>query len=191
MSESCFYCKKPPNLIKKYVSLLCVKTKSGAHKQPTYNFQMRKHFCSHLHSSLISMSITKNAVFNKKNTGFGFFKYIFEIWQIQICTICIKIVFTKLRDKTQNYLCIIVKGPMLQNFLRPQVTKVRKLRKFVSYGRKKFRNNIVKHVQSRCPSRNRLPLRRERPRLLRSCTDGRNRGRPNFADAEKKTSRRS
>ena len=40
------------------VSLLCVKTKSGAHKQLTYQFQMRKHFCRHLHSSLISMVYT-------------------------------------------------------------------------------------------------------------------------------------
>jgi hypothetical protein len=35
--------------------LLCVKTKSGAHKQLTFYFQMRKYFCRHLHSSLISM----------------------------------------------------------------------------------------------------------------------------------------
>jgi hypothetical protein len=39
----------------KTVSLLCVKTKSGAHKQLTFYFQMRKYFCRHLHSSLISM----------------------------------------------------------------------------------------------------------------------------------------
>ena len=37
------------------ISLLCIKTKSGAHKQLTYYFQMRKHFCKHLHSSLFSM----------------------------------------------------------------------------------------------------------------------------------------
>jgi hypothetical protein len=37
------------------VSLLCVKTKSGAHKQQTYIFQVRTHFWRHLHSSLISM----------------------------------------------------------------------------------------------------------------------------------------
>jgi len=35
--------------------VLCVKTKSGAHKQLTFYFQMRKYFCRHLHSSLISM----------------------------------------------------------------------------------------------------------------------------------------
>ncbi len=55
MSESCFNCKKTPNFIKKTVSLLCVKTKSWAHKQLTFYFQMRKYFCRHLHSSLISM----------------------------------------------------------------------------------------------------------------------------------------
>jgi hypothetical protein len=38
--------------------LLCVKTKSGAHKQLTFYFQMRKYFCRHLHSSLISMAET-------------------------------------------------------------------------------------------------------------------------------------
>jgi hypothetical protein len=37
------------------VALLCVKTKSGAHKQLAFYFQMRKQFCKHLHSSLISM----------------------------------------------------------------------------------------------------------------------------------------
>jgi DNA mismatch repair ATPase MutS len=36
--------------------LLCVKTKSGAHKQLTFYFQMRKYFSRHLHSSLISMT---------------------------------------------------------------------------------------------------------------------------------------
>ncbi len=30
-------------------------TKSGAHKQLTFYFQMWKYFCRHLHSSLISM----------------------------------------------------------------------------------------------------------------------------------------
>ncbi len=39
----------------KTVSFLCVKTKSGAHKQLTFYFQMRIYFCRHLHSSLISM----------------------------------------------------------------------------------------------------------------------------------------
>ena len=39
------------------VSLLCVKTKSGAHKQLTFYFQMRKYFCRHLHSSLSSMFV--------------------------------------------------------------------------------------------------------------------------------------
>jgi len=39
----------------KTVSLLCVKTKSGAHKQVSFYFQMRKYFCRHLHSNLISM----------------------------------------------------------------------------------------------------------------------------------------
>ncbi len=53
MSESCFNCKKIPTLIKKTVSLLCVKTKIGAHKQLTFYFQMRKYFCRHLHSSLL------------------------------------------------------------------------------------------------------------------------------------------
>jgi hypothetical protein len=42
----------------KTVSLLCVKSKSGAHKQLTFYFQMWKYFCRHLHSSLISMDIT-------------------------------------------------------------------------------------------------------------------------------------
>ncbi len=41
--------------MKKTVSLLCIKTKSGAHKQLTFYFQMWKNFCRHLHSSLISM----------------------------------------------------------------------------------------------------------------------------------------
>jgi hypothetical protein len=41
--------------MKKTVSLLCIKTKSGAHKQLTFYFQMWKYFCRHLHSSLISM----------------------------------------------------------------------------------------------------------------------------------------
>jgi len=57
LSESCFNCKKTPNLIKKTVSLLCVKTKNGVHKQLTFYFQMRKYFCRHLHSSLISMDL--------------------------------------------------------------------------------------------------------------------------------------
>jgi hypothetical protein len=39
----------------KTVSLLCIKTKSGAHKQLTFYFQKWKYFCRHLHSSLISM----------------------------------------------------------------------------------------------------------------------------------------
>jgi hypothetical protein len=60
LSESCFNCKKTPNLIKKTVSLLCVKTKSGAHKKLTFYFQMWKYFCSHLHSSLISMKKSYN-----------------------------------------------------------------------------------------------------------------------------------
>jgi hypothetical protein len=42
----------------KTVSLLCVKTKRGAHKQLTFYFQMRKYYCRHLHSSLISMLFT-------------------------------------------------------------------------------------------------------------------------------------
>jgi hypothetical protein len=42
----------------KTVSLLCVKTKSGAHKQLTFYFQMWKFVCRHLHSSLISMVIS-------------------------------------------------------------------------------------------------------------------------------------
>ncbi len=40
-------------------SLLCVKTKSGAHKQLTFYFQMWKYFCRHLHSSLISMVVAR------------------------------------------------------------------------------------------------------------------------------------
>ncbi len=44
-------------MIKKSVSLLCVKTKSGAHKQLTFCFHVRKYFCSHLHSSRISMHL--------------------------------------------------------------------------------------------------------------------------------------
>jgi hypothetical protein len=55
-SESCFYCKKTNTKFdQKTVSLLCVKMKSGAHKQLTFLFQLRKYFCRHLHSSLISM----------------------------------------------------------------------------------------------------------------------------------------
>jgi hypothetical protein len=46
---------KNPKFDQKTVSLLCVKPKSGAHKQLTFYFQMRKYFCRHLHSSLISM----------------------------------------------------------------------------------------------------------------------------------------
>ncbi len=49
------YCKNT-KFDQKTVSLLCVKTKSGAHKQLTFYFQMRKYFCRHLHSSLISMA---------------------------------------------------------------------------------------------------------------------------------------
>ncbi len=52
-----FQLKKTPNLIKK-LFLGFVKTKSGAHKQLTFYFQIRKHFCRHLHSSLISMQGT-------------------------------------------------------------------------------------------------------------------------------------
>ncbi len=50
--------KKHKNFIKKTVSLLCVKTKSGVHKQLTFYFQMRKYFCRHLHSCPISMVST-------------------------------------------------------------------------------------------------------------------------------------
>jgi hypothetical protein len=39
--------------------LLCVKTKSGAHKQQTFYFQMWKYFCKHLHSTPISMGFTR------------------------------------------------------------------------------------------------------------------------------------
>ncbi len=53
MSECCFNCKKTTKFNQKTVSLLCVKTKSGAHKQLTFYFQMWKYFCRHLHSSLI------------------------------------------------------------------------------------------------------------------------------------------
>ncbi len=42
--------------MKKTVSLLCIKSKSGAHKQLTFYFQMWKYFCRHLHSSRISMA---------------------------------------------------------------------------------------------------------------------------------------
>ncbi len=52
--ESCFYFKNT-KFDQETVSLLCAKTKSGAHKQQTWKFQTRKHFCRHLHSSLISM----------------------------------------------------------------------------------------------------------------------------------------
>ncbi len=55
MSESCFNCKKNAKFDQKTVSLLCVKSESGAHKQLTFYFQMWKYFCRHLHSSLISM----------------------------------------------------------------------------------------------------------------------------------------
>jgi hypothetical protein len=48
--------------MEKTVSLLCIKTKSGAHKQLTFYFQMWKYFCRHLHSSLISMGQTKDVV---------------------------------------------------------------------------------------------------------------------------------
>ncbi len=44
----------------KTVSLLCVKTKSGAHKQLTFYFQMWKYVCRLLHSSLISMVISQS-----------------------------------------------------------------------------------------------------------------------------------
>ncbi len=57
MSESCFNCKKT-KFDQKAVSFLCVKTKSGAHKQLTFYFQMCKYFCRHRHSSLISMHKT-------------------------------------------------------------------------------------------------------------------------------------
>jgi len=49
-----FYCKNI-KFDQKTVSLLCVKTKSRAHKQLTFYFQMWKYFCRHLQSSLISM----------------------------------------------------------------------------------------------------------------------------------------
>ncbi len=54
MSESCFNCKNT-KFDQNTVSLLCAKTKSGAHKQLTFYFLIRKYFCRHLHSSLISM----------------------------------------------------------------------------------------------------------------------------------------
>jgi hypothetical protein len=47
--------KKNTKFDQKLFSLLCVKTKSGAHKQLTFYFQLWKYFCRHLHSSLISM----------------------------------------------------------------------------------------------------------------------------------------
>jgi hypothetical protein len=34
--ESCFYCKKKTKIDQKTVSLFCVKTKNGAHKQLTF-----------------------------------------------------------------------------------------------------------------------------------------------------------
>jgi hypothetical protein len=55
LSESCFNCKNA-KFDQKTVSLLCVKSKSVAHKQLTFYFQMWKYFCRHLHSSLISMA---------------------------------------------------------------------------------------------------------------------------------------
>jgi hypothetical protein len=56
------YCQNLVLIVKKHqiwsktVSLLCVKTKSMAHKQLTFYFQMWKYFCRHLHPSLISMA---------------------------------------------------------------------------------------------------------------------------------------
>jgi hypothetical protein len=41
----------------KTVSLLCVKTKSGARKQLTFYCQISKYFCRHLHSSLFFMGL--------------------------------------------------------------------------------------------------------------------------------------
>jgi hypothetical protein len=66
MSESYLNCKKNTKFDQKTVSLLCVKTKSGAHKQLTFYFQMRKYFCSHLHSRLISMVQTKQFLIYKQ-----------------------------------------------------------------------------------------------------------------------------
>jgi len=53
----------------KTVSLLCVKTKSGAHKQLTFYFQMWKYFCRHLHSSLISMVWTYSSFNQSSKSG--------------------------------------------------------------------------------------------------------------------------
>ncbi len=50
----------------KTVSLLRVKTKSEAHKQLTFYFQMRKYFFRHLHFSLISMICVMNKAANVK-----------------------------------------------------------------------------------------------------------------------------
>jgi hypothetical protein len=55
----------------KTVSLLGVKTKSGAHKQLTFYFQMRKYFCRHLHSSLISMTKSHSTVEEEKEEKEG------------------------------------------------------------------------------------------------------------------------
>jgi hypothetical protein len=56
--RSFFLIVKNTKFDQKPVSLLCVKTKSGAHKQLTFYFQMRKYFCRYLHSSPISMRET-------------------------------------------------------------------------------------------------------------------------------------
>ncbi len=71
MSESCFNCKRNTKFDQKTVSLLCVKTKSGAHEQLTFYFQIWKYFCRHLNSSLISMVGTLASIKIQHSRTFG------------------------------------------------------------------------------------------------------------------------
>jgi hypothetical protein len=67
--------------------LLCVKTKSGAHKQLTFYFQMWKYFCRHLHSSLISMLSTAaqiSGIYKLKNFSVHTFTTFYQNTHTQI-----------------------------------------------------------------------------------------------------------
>jgi hypothetical protein len=60
LSESCFYCKKTPNLIIKLFLCFVSRPRVGPINSK-HKFQMREHFCRHLHSSLISMRLSQGA----------------------------------------------------------------------------------------------------------------------------------
>ncbi len=67
--ESCFYCKKTPNLIKKLFLCYVAKPIVGPVNMQCDNFKWGNIFCGHLHSSLISMG------------GDNGFKWQWQFWQ--------------------------------------------------------------------------------------------------------------